>query len=1098
MSVFFLRIPFFALAAAGVFIGAPPVARAASPLPQPIPGWRIELVAAAPKIRHPSVVACAPDGRVFVAEDPMDISLPKADAAEGRILCLFPDGHSTVFADKLYAVFGLQYLEGKLYVLHNPKFSVFDADNDNGVGRRRRELIEQTLPDPSALNWNDHVPANFRLGMDGFFYGASGDKGLHGAKGTDGSRADLFSGGIFRIRPDGSQLEVVSHGLRNTLDVALNAEDERFTYDNTDEHDWMGRFTHTVDAGFYGYPHDFIPQRPYTLWMMEDYGAGAACGAFANNEDALPSEYQGNVFLSDFGKRQIMRVRMERSGGTYRAVSKEDLFPNPPGDFRPVGITPGPDGKSFYICDWQHRDEKAAVSVGRLLKLTWTGPDYSAPKPAWFVPAATGKKFSATTRELVLGLSHPSHSVRLTGQRRLAERGATEEMLTLMRDRSAPPLARSHALWGLDAIGDGRLARQEIIALSADAEPIVRRQAIRQLGTRHATNAVVALRQRLLDEEASVRFQAATALGRIGDPHSVTGLLPALEERDLFTRFAVFTGLNRIGTNAPSAWPVIARGLESDRPRIREGTTLALRETYDESLLTALVNVFRDTAKSPTARSAALELIAALHHQKPPWKGQWWAYHPALQPPPAKTEAWAGSGLVLATLRDGLSERDPGLRRACIDGLATARDTHSASALHDIFPRETDPVSRATLLRALGEMKDSGALAIAVAELKQPNHPETTAAAIAVAEKMGGEEAVEALSDFLRSPDAAALALAPAIAALGKLHAKSAITVIKSLTGHAAGSVRAASLPVLGQLQGDASLPALESGLADPALEVRRAAVKALGNLKSTNAVPALLKAYADTPLRVDAFMALTRTPDVRAIDFLIEGISSRNPVERNAAHLAIRNLRDKVIQTVEAKAPSLSAQALTELRHIYAGNKRAEDGPLFSKVIVPHTLDEYIAAALELPGDPARGQKLFAEPGGVNCAGCHRVAGQGSDLGPDLTGAGTQFDRRALAEAILYPSKTVREGYQQITIMMADDEEFNGVVKGETADTLTLRDSSGREHSLPRASIKARRNSALSLMPEGLHVALTRDDFADLIAYLASLRGQPQPVVNP
>src|SRR5437773_646558 len=80
---------------------------------------------AAPRIRHPSVVACSPDGRVFVAEDPMDISLPKADLTEGRILCLHLDGRITVFAEKLYAVFGMQYLEGKLYVVHAPKFSVF-------------------------------------------------------------------------------------------------------------------------------------------------------------------------------------------------------------------------------------------------------------------------------------------------------------------------------------------------------------------------------------------------------------------------------------------------------------------------------------------------------------------------------------------------------------------------------------------------------------------------------------------------------------------------------------------------------------------------------------------------------------------------------------------------------------------------------------------------------------------------------------------------------------------------------------------------------------------------------------------------------------
>lgn len=166
----------------------------------------MEVVAEAPGLQHPSVVACAPDGRVFVAEDPMDIRLPRADVAEGRILCLHPDGRTTVFVEKLYAVFGLQYLEGRVYVLHNPKFSVFD--DDMGVGRNRRELIEQTLPNPSALNWNDHVPANFRLAMDGFFYGASGDKGLHGATGTDGSRVELHTGGIFRLRPDGTQLEI--------------------------------------------------------------------------------------------------------------------------------------------------------------------------------------------------------------------------------------------------------------------------------------------------------------------------------------------------------------------------------------------------------------------------------------------------------------------------------------------------------------------------------------------------------------------------------------------------------------------------------------------------------------------------------------------------------------------------------------------------------------------------------------------------------------------------------------------------------------------------------------------------------------------------
>ena len=314
-------------------------------LPQPVPGWRMELLLTAPQLRHPSVVCTAPDGRIFVAEDPMDISLPRASLPEGRILCLHPEGRVTVFAEKLFAVFGMQYLEGKLYVLHNPRFSVFiDADTH---GTNRTELLEQTNPEPWALNWNDHVPSNFRLGMGGFFYVAVGDKGLFGAVDRNGKRVDLHGGGVVRIRPDGTGLEVFCHGVRNILDVAITTEDELFTYDNTDEHEWMGRLTHMVDGGFYGYPFDFIPRRPYTLWMLADYGPGAATGALAYTDDALPSEFHDNLFLADFGQRNIRRVILERANGTFREVRNELLFPDPPPDFRPVGIHETADGRGL-------------------------------------------------------------------------------------------------------------------------------------------------------------------------------------------------------------------------------------------------------------------------------------------------------------------------------------------------------------------------------------------------------------------------------------------------------------------------------------------------------------------------------------------------------------------------------------------------------------------------------------------------------------------------------------------------------------------------------------------------------------------------------
>ena len=102
MTMRFATIIPFILAAASF--------RCTAEVPTTLPGWRMELVAETPRINHPSVVCAAPDGRIFVAEDPMDISTRHADATEGRILCLHPGGRITVFAEKLYAVFGMQYL----------------------------------------------------------------------------------------------------------------------------------------------------------------------------------------------------------------------------------------------------------------------------------------------------------------------------------------------------------------------------------------------------------------------------------------------------------------------------------------------------------------------------------------------------------------------------------------------------------------------------------------------------------------------------------------------------------------------------------------------------------------------------------------------------------------------------------------------------------------------------------------------------------------------------------------------------------------------------------------------------------------------------
>src|SRR5262249_17392553 len=140
-------------------------------LPTCPPGWTVETVLANPRILHPTAVACAPDGRVFVCEDYMDMPGP-VDQPVNRILCIHPDERVTVFADKIYVAFTIEYIDGKLYVHHCPKFSIFADGGDTAA--ERTDLIATTNPAPwgSSIRGqnqiNDHIPAGFKLAMDGY------------------------------------------------------------------------------------------------------------------------------------------------------------------------------------------------------------------------------------------------------------------------------------------------------------------------------------------------------------------------------------------------------------------------------------------------------------------------------------------------------------------------------------------------------------------------------------------------------------------------------------------------------------------------------------------------------------------------------------------------------------------------------------------------------------------------------------------------------------------------------------------------------------------------------------------------------------------
>ncbi|MFO0944939.1 MAG: hypothetical protein U1D30_03170 [Planctomycetota bacterium] len=312
----------------------------AEPNPKVPEGFAIELLFRAPDIEHPSVVTCDDKGNLFVGEDPMDMRGPTTEEKD-RILFLRWDPNGgpptkTVFCDKLSAVFGMVWHQGKLYVMHAPHYSMFEDTDGDGVADVRKDLAEGFGPPAGIHGFNDHIVTGTRRGLDGLVYVSVGDKGIQKATGADGSTISLEGGGVVRMRLDGTQLEVFSSGTRNHLDVAMDALDNIFTYDNTDDGlGWWTRFTHHVPTGYYGYPYDYHPHPDRHLPRISEHGGGSPVGADCYREAVWPEKYRNTPFFCEWGKGKIQCFHVRPQGATFTAEIEDFMTREGWGEFRP-------------------------------------------------------------------------------------------------------------------------------------------------------------------------------------------------------------------------------------------------------------------------------------------------------------------------------------------------------------------------------------------------------------------------------------------------------------------------------------------------------------------------------------------------------------------------------------------------------------------------------------------------------------------------------------------------------------------------------------------------------------------------------------------
>ena len=154
-----------------------------------------------------------------------------------------------------------------------------------------------------------------------------------------------------------------------------------------------------------------------------------------------------------------------------------------------------------------------------------------------------------------------------------------------------------------------------------------------------------------------------------------------------------------------------------------------------------------------------------------------------------------------------------------------------------------------------------------------------------------------------------------------------------------------------------------------------------------------------------------------------------------------------------------------------------------------PAKVAAVVAAVRAGKGDPKRGAEVY-QMAQLACSACHRVGDAGGVIGPSLNGVGAGMPLDQIVESILWPDRQIKEGFQAIAFTTTTGAAITGYIEREGEDIVWYRNTA-TPWIVPLAKKDiASREAIPTLMPPGLTAGLDEQQFVDLVAYLASLKG--------
>jgi putative membrane-bound dehydrogenase-like protein len=572
----------------------------------------VELVAREPEILTPTGIAVDEGGRIWVIENntherpaayhgyPSDrVRIFSPCDAQGRS---HPIG---TFADGFRNTMGLALgKHGVVYVATRSDIYLLRDTHGTGVADERRVVVR--------LDTTASYPHN---GLSGFAFDALGNLyfGLGenlGAKykliGSDGT---ILSGGgeggsIYRCRPDGTGLVRIATGFWNPFHLAFDAFGRLFAVDNDPDSRGPCRLLHIVPGGDYGYRYRNGRKglHPFTAWNGELPGtlpmvagtAEAPCGVLAYEATGLPPEYQGNLLVTSWGDHIVERFVLAPRGASF--TSQSQTLVKGDEDFRPVGITTGPDG-SLYLTDWVDKSYPVH-GKGRIWRIRWK----SAPADDGLRPLKVEGQDSRQLRAL---LADPRRPIRDAAGEALAQKVPEGRgiLARALADRKDTRL-RMQALWAAANLGRKKDAMGLLSQALSDPASEVRGEAASLFGRMLSPKADEKDERQLLhlaleDASAFVRMQATLQLR---GPDRLAAVVPRLADPDPFLAGAALEVLGKAG-NAE----LLTAQINTPDPKQRLGIVTALRRTGDLEARRQLPRFLADP--DPAVRRSAIQWV---------------------------------------------------------------------------------------------------------------------------------------------------------------------------------------------------------------------------------------------------------------------------------------------------------------------------------------------------------------------------------------------------------------------------------------------------------------------------------------------------------